>query len=192
MVDKMDEYMTTILERVLTDNSGQLIPAIRPQVLYHYTSLEVIQRIFEFDSVRLSHAEYSNDRQELRDAIELINGILATNANTPGVGTFSTQVEAAFKSRLDDLDAYIFCMCAGLHGTKAPEDLLSQWRAYAQDGRGGAVALDVAQLSAMAAHLPGLRVNPVVYDGRIKAIFVNAILAEGYKRCQQSGAGCRR
>lgn len=61
----------TILEKVLTHDLPDLA-ANRPTVLYHYSALETIQKIVEYDNVRLSHAEYSNDRHELLDAITLI------------------------------------------------------------------------------------------------------------------------
>ena len=60
--------------------------------------------------------------------------------------------------------------------------MLSQWRAYAQDGRGGAITLDKKGLDNVVGKLRGLRVNPVFYDASLKATFVNAILAEGFRR----------
>jgi hypothetical protein len=184
----MHQYMTTILEKVLTDDLSNLA-VNRPKTLYHYTSLETIQKIMEYDNVRLSHAEYSNDRHEIVDAINLISGTLNTQkqSSISGFGPFCNQVEVAFIARPVEIDAYIFCMCAGLNAAVRPQDMLSQWRAYAQDGRGGALSLDMAALTAIVYHLPGLRINPVVYDAVVKAKFVNAILVEGYNRYQQLG-----
>jgi hypothetical protein len=54
----MNQDMKTILEKVLTDDLPNLPKP--PKFLYHYTSLETIQKILEQDNVRLSHAEYSN------------------------------------------------------------------------------------------------------------------------------------
>jgi hypothetical protein len=185
--ETMHQYMATIMERVLTHDLPNLA-ANRPKLLYHYSTLETIQKILEFDNIRLSHAEYSNDRHELVDAIKLVTAILASQAQSSasGMGSFCGQVEHAFRAGLADLDAYIFCMCAGLGGTN-PQDMLSQWRAYAQDGRGGAITLDVAGLTSITYHLPGLRINPVIYDPATKTALVNAILAEGFSRHKHAG-----
>lgn len=51
--------------------------------------------------------------------------------------------------------------------------MLSQWRAYAQDGRGGAITLDRRGLDAIVYRLPGLRINPVFYSASQKTAFVN-------------------
>lgn len=171
----------TILEKVLTDDLPQLSANLL-QRLYHYTSLEVIQKIVEYDNVRLSHAEYSNDHRELRDAIDIIRNTLATPMAPAAVVTFRGQVEAALNADPPHIDAYIFCMCAGLDTLAHPEDMLSQWRAYARDGRGGVVTLTYRELSHIVWHVPGLRINPVIYDPPAKQKFVDAILAEGYRR----------
>lgn len=177
----MNDYMKTILEKVLTDDLPN-VPV--PKALYHYTSLEIIQKILEFDNVRLSHAEYSNDRRELHEAINLIRATLASAApsSAPTLSHFYRHVDSVFNSRVTDFDVYIFCMCEGLSGAAHPQDMLSQWRAYAQDGRGGAITLDKKGLDNVVGKLRGLRVNPVFYDASLKATFVNAILAEGFRR----------
>ena len=134
----MHQFKTTILEHVLSHDLPALA-ANRPAILYHYSSLETIRKKMEHDNVRLSHAEYSNDRHELFDEIELIRATLVNQAQSShsGLSQFCKQVDSAFNARLLDFDAYIFCMCAGITGVPTPQDMLSQWRAYAQDGRGG-------------------------------------------------------
>jgi len=57
-----------ILETVVT----KLWPHEPPKKLYHYAALEKLQKIFEFDDLRLSHAEYSNDQGELAQAKTVI------------------------------------------------------------------------------------------------------------------------
>jgi hypothetical protein len=128
-------YSTTseILEDVLTGLTGQNMLPNAPPELYHYTSLETIQKILEFDDIRLTHAEYSNDQRELEEARSLIAYRLA---NHPIPAAFRTAVRAAYVAQAAILDVYVFCMSTGIAGAPLPQDMLSQWRAYGQDGRG--------------------------------------------------------
>jgi len=73
-------------------------------------------------------------------------------------------------------------MCDGVVEYGPPQDILSQWRAYAQDGRGGVISLDMARLTGIVGHVPGLRINPVAYDPALKRTLVDGVLAEGHKR----------
>jgi hypothetical protein len=163
-----------ILQGVITslDASNQLPKP--PGTLYHYSSLEVIQKILEMDDVRLSHAQYSNDQTEIIEARSLILQRLAHTKNS-----FNKAVEEAFLKRADEVDAYIFCMTSGDESRQNPQDLLSQWRAYAQDGRGGALTLDMRGVNQLVYHFPELRINPVLYDPNLQCNFIDSILDSG-------------
>jgi hypothetical protein len=63
-----------ILETIVTRQSDTFPPF--PKELFHYATLETIQKIFEFDDLRLSHAAYSNDQRELAQAKEVISNRL--------------------------------------------------------------------------------------------------------------------
>ena len=65
-----------------------------------------------------------------------------------------------------------------------PQDRLSQWRAYGQDGRGVCLSLDASSLAKIVKHTPGLRINPVIYDPTLQRNFVNAIITEGVNLSQ--------
>jgi hypothetical protein len=172
-----------ILETVVTLLSDRELLPRPPEKLYHYATLETLQKIFEFDDLRLSHAEYSIDQNELVQAKAVINTrITSYYAGTP---FFVQHVKQDFEAIADDLDAYIFCMSTGLPNVAKPQDMLSQWRAYAQDGRGGAITLEHRELSALAYHLPGLRLNPVVYERANQDAFVDAIITDGHARYLQ-------
>jgi hypothetical protein len=163
-----------ILEHVLTTMSG--LPPV-PNLLYHYTSLETIQKVLETDDIRLSHAEYSNDQRELEEARILITSRLAAHA---GPRTFVDAVEAAYALQAQNLDVYVFCMSTGIPGKPLPQDMLSQWRAYAQDGRGGCLTIISNALRAFVFHFPaGLRHNPVIYDSLVQATLIDGILTAG-------------
>jgi hypothetical protein len=162
-----------ILEEALTkmDRQGQLPP--RQTGLHHYTTLETTQKILESDNIRLSHAEYSNDQREMEEAKRVITACLSASTLPAG---FIAAVTAGFANAAPHLDANIFCMSTG------SPDILSQWRAYGQDGRGATITLAFSHLADYTYHLPGLRINPVFYDPMIQRSLVDSILAAGNVR----------
>lgn len=149
-----------------------------PRHLYHYTSLQVAQPIIEDDDVRLSHAEYSNDQLEMQAAQHIICDTLASLPPN----SFPTALRAAYSVLVPDLDAFVFCMSTGIEDRPKPQDVLSQWRAYGQDGRGVCLTLETGGLTDLVARTPGLRINPVIYEQAVQVQLVQAILAEGLAR----------
>lgn len=165
-----------ILQEVVTElvDVRGLLPALPPD-LHHFTALGTAAQILENDNVRLSHAEYSNDQRELAQAKEIISSRL--QGHSPHI--FFDQVLAEYDKRATDLDAYIFCMSMGKTSARLPQDILSQWRAYSQDGRGVSLTLDTPHLARIVQNVPTLRINPIIYDDNTKLIFVDLILAAG-------------
>jgi hypothetical protein len=158
-----------ILKEVVTwlVDEEKLLPALPPR-LHHFTSLETVYRIIDCDNVRLSHAEYSNDQTEMEQAKEIIRLELRRRSST----AFFGQVLSDYERLAPTLVAYIFCMSTG-------GDILSQWRAYGQDGRGACLTLEARQVGHLVYNTPGLRVNPVIYEGTTQTRFVGAILDRG-------------
>jgi hypothetical protein len=90
---------------------------------------------------------------------------------------FFGQVLDEYQSAAPNLDAFIFCMSTGLTSSAPPpQDMLSQWRAYGQDGRGICLTFDGSDLSRLVANTPGLRLNPVIYNRTTQKRFVDEIL----------------
>jgi hypothetical protein len=166
---------SVILGQVLTQLYVEKLLPTPPPRLHHFTSLGTAYQIIEKDNVRLSHAEYSNDQTEMAQAKEIILSALRSRAPEPFFGL----VLAEFESRVPELDAYIFCMSMDKLGNGQPQDILSQWRAYGQDGRGVSLTLDVGRLNQIVYNVPGMRINPVIYDREVQRRFVDGILDAG-------------
>lgn len=164
-----------ILQQVVTQlvDVDKVLPALPPR-LHHFTALATAAQIIENDNVRLSHAEYSNDQTEMAQAKDLITAALKNRSGQ----TFFVDVLAEYEKRAQDLDAYIFCM--SMDKPNVEQDILSQWRAYGQDGRGIALTLDAGQLSRLIQNVPMMRINPVIYQSAIQQQFVDMILAVGF------------
>jgi Protein of unknown function (DUF2971) len=154
-----------------------------PPELHHYTSLETAYRIISGDDIRLTHAEYSNDQTEMEEAKEIIRIRLNARSANP----FFAQLFTDYQKLAPTLDVFVFCMSMGLRtSTGSSPDMLSQWRAYGQDGKGICLTLDTSHLARLVANTPGLRTNPVIYDRHTQALFVDAILDRAL-RAHQTG-----
>jgi hypothetical protein len=171
-----------ILGQVVTElvDTERVLPAL-PTQLHHFTSLETAYRIIDKDNIRLSHAEYSNDQTEMTQAKSLI----LSELNNRSSDAFFAQVLTEYDKRAPSLDAYIFCMAMD-KPAGPPQDILSQWRAYGQDGRGVAITLDAAHLARLVSNVPGLRINPVIYQSATQHRFVSKILDRGLVAYQNS------
>jgi Protein of unknown function (DUF2971) len=110
-------------------------------ILYHYCSAETALAIIGSRSVHLSALSQSNDRLEGQWALSMLVAKL-TDTGIPKL-----QIEAVRKFIGLWLDANItlgFCMSKN-------GDLLSQWRGYADNGRGVAIGFSKATLQASTA-----------------------------------------
>lgn len=126
----------------------------RPELVYHYCSLESFYLIIRNKTLRLSDITKSNDSMELmlpKDDIVYILEDAYENVETQYLKKFMT-VEEFRKHVKDNMNNYFndklrnsifFVMC--FSGTQSG-DLLSQWRGYADDGRGVAIGFDVDTL----------------------------------------------
>jgi hypothetical protein len=165
-----------ILQTVVTRfaNQERLVP---PSLLHHFTSLDAAQKILEKDDIRLTHAEYSNDQTEMRHADAIIRNELDRRRARGSV--FFGNVATVYNLLAPTLDAHIFCMSEGENRTTKPQDRLSQWRAYGQNGRGVCISFDTKKLGHYVFHMTGLRINPMIYDPLRQVNFVKDILVEG-------------
>lgn len=107
------------------------------ETLWHYTSMKSMLQIFQNKTLRFSSATHLNDSEELT-WVEKVIEAAKTNKNT---------------GQLDDDAALLLSHCiapSDFHQRNSPlvasfsmcHDKLSQWRAYADDGRGVAIGFD--------------------------------------------------
>jgi len=119
-----------------------------PRQLYHYTSTQGLYGILTSGSVWASDLGYLNDASELTYAAGLIEkeiGALKHSVNEHVSELFRrSQSEASPDNASNGYLAICFC---------AKGDLLSQWRAYADSGKGCALGFDAPALSYSAGEL---------------------------------------
>lgn len=144
-------------------------------IIYHYTSLTSLTNIIENQSLYFTNLFYLNDKLELKYGIELIKKVLADTKTEND--SILNLVEDHIQSRINS-DRFVFCF--SLKG-----DLLSQWRAYANNGCGVSIGFKNHQLK----NCLGVRIQQthIDYDeefqfGKFKEIIQQLIeFFESYK-----------
>ncbi len=104
----------------------------KDEILYHYTSIHVLNEIMKSGSIWASDCRFLNDRKEFDHAVELFISILDGKEK-------EVMKEALF---FHTFNRYPFVFCL----SRSPK-VLSQWRAYADDGEGVAVGFNSRYLN---------------------------------------------
>jgi len=119
----------------------------KEQIIYHYCSAETLMAILEYQKIRFSDINMTNDYQEALwgyAAFERAAGQLIHDKELPS--NFQN-IEESFADEVDKilhtlpLSMHSFISCFSLE-----KDSLSQWRAYAEDGKGFAIGFKAEAL----------------------------------------------
>lgn len=105
-----------------------------PKTIYHYTSLQGLKSIIETQKIYCTNINFLNDKKEYKYGVDLILGIIKNlkneDSNTHILEMVEMNIDLIFNS-----ERYVICFSKN-------GDLLSQWRAYANHGRGVAIGFD--------------------------------------------------
>ena len=142
--------------------------AVTPNIVYHYCSLESFMSIINNSTIRLTNISKSNDRDEIRYCFNAFERALRETCKeftdkyikNKEVIKFFNNIrydDLVSKAVLNDsLIYYVSCF-------STESDLLSQWRGYANDGKG--VAIGFYSKSFLAAKdLKNVKFNIITYD----------------------------
>lgn len=135
-----------------------------PITLYHYTNSAALVNIIQSRKIRLSARWHLNDPREGEDFCDLLNEYIATNGDAKENGKRAMKL-------FDSQNFYVACFSE--HG-----DLLSQWRAYAQDGEGVSIGFNRECLFTCLAAQSDMVVRPVEYADNLRDLNSNG---EAYK-----------
>lgn len=141
---------------------------LTPKIVYHYCSLESFISIINNSTIRLSNIYSTNDRGEIRYSFNTFEKTLRQTCKEFTDKYFKNKELAVFFNNIsydelvskavlnDSLIYYIGCF-------STESDLLSQWRGYANDGKG--VAIGFYSNSFLAAKdLKNIKFNKIIYD----------------------------
>ena len=132
----LEKKISSILENFPSFKSKK-----NSKTLYHYTDLHSLKSIVENQSFFCSNSAYLNDKKEYYYGLELFKKEFEKIASNPENETSLKIVTAVLNELKEKNISNHFATCFSLEG-----DLLSQWRAYADDGKGIAIGLDRKKL----------------------------------------------
>lgn len=135
-----------------------------PHTLYHYTNSAVLVSIIQSRKIRLSARWHLNDPREGEDFESLLSEYVSTKR------TGEEKAKIALES-LNSLHFYVTCF-------SEQGDLLSQWRAYAQDGEGISIGFNREHLFKCLATQSEMVVRPIEYADNLGDLSVDG---EAYK-----------
>ena len=138
------EALKLSLEKELSDlleNNSLQKTSRRNKTLYHYTNLSGLKAIVENQCFFSSNSAYLNDKKEYYYGIELFKKCIEEKkhkiSNQEGLNIINS-IQKELDNKLIS-NHYVT-------GFSLDGDLLSQWRAYADDGKGIAIGLDLKKL----------------------------------------------
>jgi hypothetical protein len=180
--NKPDEFLAKALDDAFADARAQAWNAINnyerparpPGILYHYTTAEAFLAILESKRLRASEGHFSNDDRDLREPVALIRNYLEERGRDSAHPDIILRLALAIERDADRraLGTFVACLSAAA-------DSLSQWRAYADDGRGLALGFDLGEIFrtdedlAEGTSAPVLR--PILYDPERQAELVRNV-----------------
>lgn len=135
-------------------------------LIYHYCSMDTFNIIMKNKTLRLSDITKSNDSQEklliynhlkkaMTNAFKSVH-LTIKPEDSDGVGSYLSTAKK-------DLDEVVHQKSLVVCFSKA-EDLLSQWRGYANDGRGFSIGFDLELLKAYLKRDERFRICDIEYD----------------------------
>jgi len=176
---------------VLTNEYLNYNPPL-PPVLYHYCSTQAFLSIIQNRSIWLSDADKTNDKMELRFIFKEIKKVIDVAINS-----YSSQYD-------DEILCYVketsFKIIENLFNKTAPivsngkffltcfsedGDLLSQWRAYANNGKGIAIGFN-SNLFAGFANSTSYGFTKIIYNENILCEFLQKAINEPLKWAMDS------
>ena len=139
-----------------------------PEIVYHYCSLESFFNIINSSTIRLTNIAKSNDREEIRYSFDAFEDTLRKSCKE-----FSQKYidNTEMKKFFDDIDYdslvsravvnesliyYVACF-------SSESDLLSQWRGYANDGKGIAIGF-YSRNFMLAKDSKNIKYDKITYD----------------------------
>lgn len=141
---------------ILTNEALNYCPEV-PPILYHYCSMQSFLSIIENKNIWLSDASKTNDKTELiwifDKILQVIDNVLKKHSNElPREAIKETKMTAntLIHNFVENLAPIVQEAKNLLVCFSEEKDLLSQWRAYANNGQGVAIGFDASFLETFA------------------------------------------
>lgn len=141
------------------------------ELLYHYTDLNGVLGIVKSSEIWLGHMLYLNDEAEYKYGLDKFKKELMVQQEM-----CTDDILRAFLKTLDSLDSYMLKQQAFVFSLTEEKDLLSQWRGYADNGKGVCIGFDKKSIG----NGNNVKLEKCVYDEveqgkRVKELFKETI-----------------
>lgn len=125
------------------------------KIYYHYCSVDTFFNIMQTATLRLGNPLSMNDSAEIIWLLEMVKIYVQEKGKYKKILDNWNLIEKNMYHMLQEIDLpYIFCL-------SKKNDVLSQWRSYADDGKGVAIGIDVDELLRYSKILSG---RNIIYD----------------------------
>ena len=149
-----------------------------PIPLYHYTSAAGLKGIIESGQLWASNARYLNDSAEVLLGIRHVRSILKSHRRKQTTTNRKVLLDHLWHwmPRLESVSdrAYAVCFCK-------TDDLLGQWRGYANMGGGYSIGFDPTQFDLASERKLAPRLLRVIYDSGAQRAAIREVLDEAYR-----------
>lgn len=107
------------------------------KIYYHYCSVDTFYNILQTGTIRFGNPLNMNDSAEIIWLLERVKDFVLEREAYNSILEGWDLIENILRALLQEMDCpYIFCL-------SKDKDVLSQWRSYANDGKGVAIGFDV-------------------------------------------------
>lgn len=107
------------------------------KIYYHYCSVDTFYNILETGTIRFGNPLNMNDSAEIIWLLSMVKDFVLKEGRYNSILEGWNLIENISRTLLQEVDCpYIFCL-------SKDKDVLSQWRSYADDGKGVAIGFDV-------------------------------------------------
>lgn len=141
-----------------------------PEFLYHYTNYNGANGIITSKSFRLTKMSYLNDLSELRHAIKLLKQRIRRRCNKAIIQQNSDYLNE-ISNQIDSFSSTNICVGSFCED----RDILSQWRAYGNDGHGVALGFKTSSLIASDKNVD-INLWKCVYDHSDKHLIIDQLI----------------
>lgn len=117
---------------------------VSDKLVWHYTDANGLISILKYGTIRVSNASYLNDSLELQHAKNLVYALVSEKLNSSTDAQLTEFLEQISVSM--QIASMVSQPLVGCFSGEKGEDLLSQWRAYADSGKGYAFGFEPNQL----------------------------------------------
>lgn len=107
------------------------------KIYYHYCSVDTFYNILQTGTIRFGNPLNMNDSAEIIWLLEMVKDFVLKRGVYNSILEGWNLIENISRTLLQEMDCpYIFCL-------SKDKDVLSQWRSYANDGKGVAIGFNV-------------------------------------------------